>query len=91
MVTVRVATGVQAIWIIIAENGRTIRAIVPREALETCCDVGPEPDDMLRAFSAHQQAIETEVRQQTQPVHGEVFLIKDLARAGVRNGLRTTA
>jgi hypothetical protein len=81
MVTVRVAVGVQAIWLTIAERRRTIRALIPREALETCCDVGPEQDDLLHAFSAHRQAIETEVRQQTQAARGEVFLIKDLTRA----------
>ena len=88
-ITARVATGVQAIWVVIAERGRTLNAIIPREALERCWDVGPEQEDLLRAFEAHKEDIEAEMRRQAGAAHGELFLIKDLGTAASRrDGVR---
>lgn len=89
-VTARVATGVQALWVVIAEHGRTIRAIIPREALERCWDVGPEQDDLLRAYAAHKDHIETEVRNRARTSHGELFLIKELGSAPAARRPRAT-
>jgi hypothetical protein len=72
---------VQAIWVVIAEHGRTITAIVPREAMEERWDVGPDQDDLLRAFAAHREEIEAEVRRQATIEPREVLLVKDLAIA----------
>jgi hypothetical protein len=97
-VTARVATGVQALWVVIAEHGRTIRAIIPREALESCWDVGPEQDDLLRTYAAHKDHIETEVRNRARTAHGDLFLVKDLSpvssprrRTSATHGPRATA
>ena len=76
-VTARVAEGCQAIWVVIAEAGQTTRAIVPREAMEQCWEIGPEQGDLLRAFAAHKDEIEAAVRYKATTVHS-VILVKDL-------------
>ena len=77
-VTARVAEGVQAIWVVITERDRTTRAIVPREAMEQCWDIGPEQGDLLRAFAAHKDEIEAAVRYEATTSHTSVLLVKDL-------------
>ena len=81
-ITASVATGVKAIWVVIADHGRTIRAIIPRETLESRWDVGPDQDDLLRAFDSHKAEIETQVRRQARAAHGDILLVKTWVAAG---------
>jgi hypothetical protein len=67
--------------VVITDHGRTISAIVPREAMEGRWKVGPGQDDLLLAFAEHTEEIEAEVRYQATIEPREVLLVKDFATA----------
>jgi hypothetical protein len=75
-VTARVATGIKAIHVVIAERGKTWSAIIPREALESCWDIGPDQADLLNTFFAHQDEIAAQIRHHAGSARGPVFVIK---------------
>jgi len=81
LVTARVATGVQALYVLITGGHRTVTAMITREALEECWDVGPEQDDLLRAFATHKDEIAAAVRHLSKTASGDSFLTKDLVAA----------
>jgi hypothetical protein len=82
-ITARVASGIKAIHVVISEGGRTINAIIPREALEQCWDVGPQQADLMKAFFAHRDDIEAQVRHQAGSARGSVVVIKEFVEAGL--------
>jgi hypothetical protein len=45
--------------------------------MEQCWEIGPEQDDLLRAFAAHKDEIEAAVRYKATTAHG-VMLVEDL-------------
>jgi hypothetical protein len=52
-VTARVTSGVQAIEVAVAHDSAIVTAVVTREALEECWDVGPDQQDLLKVFETH--------------------------------------
>lgn len=80
-VSARVASGIQAIHVVVTDQGRTFNAVIPREALEECWDVGPDQADLLNTFLAHQKEITAQVRHHAQSARGQVIVIKELAKA----------
>src|SRR5262245_38664917 len=81
IITSRAATGINALHVIMSGSDRTGTAMITREALEECWDIGPEQDDLLLAFAGHKDEIAAAVRHLSKTAPGDSVLIKDLAVA----------
>jgi len=80
-VIARVTSGIKAVHVIIEEQGRSMSAIIAREALEEHWDVGPDQADLLNTFLAHQDEIVAQVRRQAPSARAPVVVIKAFANA----------